>query len=307
MVTKRYFELQQKRDELPGWKTLKKIEHFYYSLQIFQKNANELKNILYYVCDHRDGVELVAMSKSAKLEMYLQETGRLIHNWAASAVSLIDHARILYNDEYKSSGLFAEYEDEIKIRFIEDPLSNFVKILRQYCQHYTMLKVGFIINYNNETGMTRKLFLSASDLLEFSGWNGKAKSYISDFGEKIFFQKTVDDYTSHVTNFYKWFHAKQQQIHKSDYDSVAVIQNEMRAETASVIPEILKGNMVSGNKFPDPIEFFLFALEPKELLEISSYSNDRKALVHEALKLINQKVKLDETLVKNVHDFLLSS
>jgi len=64
--------------------------------------------------------------------MFQLEIVCLLHNYLASAKTLIDHTRILVEELYKNTDFWAEYEARKKETFIDSPLAQFVQNLRNY-------------------------------------------------------------------------------------------------------------------------------------------------------------------------------
>jgi hypothetical protein len=78
---------------------------------------------------------LWSLQNRPQLEQFQREVTRLLHNFVAAAFSLVDHARRFFGKHYKDAKSFPDYEDEVKRRFTEDPLCQFVQGLRNYFIH----------------------------------------------------------------------------------------------------------------------------------------------------------------------------
>lgn len=134
----------------------------------------------------------------------------------ASAQSLIDHARVLYQQLYEPKGLFPEYPAEVVNRFAKNPLAQFVRKLRNMAQHYRLPAIRLTTSFQAgplASSVNGRWLLSVSDLKEWDGWNPPAEEYLDAAGETLDIHRVVVDYHREIMNFYKWFEARQKEIH----------------------------------------------------------------------------------------------
>src|SRR5687767_15073153 len=90
-----------------------RINQFRFSRKLFQRNYDELIGFIDYFCAPN-----VAFSFSLVEEKWLwyegmHEISRLLHNFVAAALSLIDHTRVLYRELYEPHGAIAEYPKRV--------------------------------------------------------------------------------------------------------------------------------------------------------------------------------------------------
>jgi hypothetical protein len=195
-----------------------RVNQFRSSRMVFQRNYEELLTFLDYVC-----APSVAFSYSRVDQKWLWHDGmneieRLLHNFVAAALSLVDHTRVLYHQLYKPDGHLAEYQDKVSADFAEDPLTQFVIKLRQMAQHYRLPSL------ENHTKMTDiknglvgsvriQLRLKVDDLRKFDGWNVPAKKFLDSAGLHIDLRSLIVAYHAHVRAFYEWFDQRQKEMH----------------------------------------------------------------------------------------------
>jgi len=221
---------------MPEYALISRIKTFGLSLNIFQANYKELNNAALLYCKNPKSLLLLAPKNRFKLATYQKEIIRLLHNYIASAISLIDHARILYNELYKTNNLFPDYPIEIKKRFAENPLAIFVVSLRQYILHFKnpIIRTGMHLTPNS---FSAPLTLSRRNLEEFSGWKPKAKEFLNTQGDSVDLLKLIDEYYNLVMDFYKWFFRRQQEIHSEQFKKVETKQKELQQVA---IPDLLE-------------------------------------------------------------------
>lgn len=85
-----------------GWRIRSKLEVFSISIYTFEKNNKELVNLLnQYETDSNLALKISSFSNRETFEAFLTEIIRLLHNYLASAMTLVDHTRKLFRDEYE--------------------------------------------------------------------------------------------------------------------------------------------------------------------------------------------------------------
>src|SRR5262249_2764892 len=152
---------------------------------------------------------------------------RLLHNFVASALTVVDHTRVMYRELYSEANIFPEYQLEVDRRFVKDPLIQFVQKLRHLAQHVRLPDVSYIVS-GDMSDFGRRLLLRKSDLLEFSGWNAPAQKFLDSAPDEIDLADVVQKYQEKIRTFYKWMVTRQQEIHSSDIERVEKVQEEMR-------------------------------------------------------------------------------
>lgn len=203
-----------------------RVNQFRFSRAVFQRNYDELLTFLDYFC-----APPVAFSYSPVDQKWLwnegmQEIMRLLHNFVAAALSLVDHTRVLYRQLYEPSGEIPEYQERVTKNFAEEPLVQFVIKLRQMAQHY---RLPSLENYtamsdikNGVVGTVQiQLRLKTEDLQQFDGWNAAANQFLATAGTHIDLRTVITGYFGKVSEFYEWFDQRQRQVHGIGPDLVS--------------------------------------------------------------------------------------
>ena len=114
--------------------------------RIFLTNFDEWQRSIDTKCPNDPMALIQMMQDRSWVEPYLVEVTRTLHNFVASALTLVDTTRVVYDELYAPKNTLIEYQDEIDSRFIKDGNAQFIKGLRQFCQHYrlplVMARVG---------------------------------------------------------------------------------------------------------------------------------------------------------------------
>ena len=117
----------------------------------------------------------------------------VILNYLSSASSIIDISRTFSRNELDPESLKA-YSQLIKEKYMFDIEFLFLKKIRNFVLHYSLLEVGLQVSMNHETGTTTKTYLSTERLLEWSDWNNEEKEFIKLHGKHLNFEPIIYRY-----------------------------------------------------------------------------------------------------------------
>lgn len=204
---------------MPEYGIRQQLLAFNTSIYIFDKNFEELHRLINFLLNHPEAEMLLSERNKDRLRGVQIDIIRRLHNFVAASLSLIDHTRRLYKKLYADSDQFPEYQAKVDSEFKVDPLSQFIKCLRQYCQHYKAPDIGIKVTVTqSEEGMTeqKQSILMLDDLKTFDSWNSHAKKFIDSQGEAIDILEVASAYREKVITFYKWFQSRQIDIHSDE-------------------------------------------------------------------------------------------
>ena len=283
--------------DLPERKTLSKIKTFNVSIEIFNGNYDELLEQLVRHNTPEFYMSLRSQGKE-KLHKYQREISRYLHNYFASAVSLIDHTRVHHKELYKENSRFLDYQNEIDARFVNNPLSSFVKDLRQYFQHYKIPMMSSSISINkDDKDFTVKLLLSLEELMNFSGWNSFSKKFINEQGKSIDLIAVVLEYHLLIKDFYEWFGQRQYDIHKQDREKVDELEQAIWALSVNVF---LKQLVSKPWNLDDLIKGLSRFIDPNNLNEVTNLTVSDLEKVKKLIELINGFYSIDKELKNKI-------
>jgi hypothetical protein len=206
----------EKLMSLDGWRIEEKIEILEVSIFIFSRNFEELMESIELFKDPSSLI-LHDVRNTKELRHFLKEVTRLLHNYLAAAMTLVDHTRILVRELYnedKFAEFNAEYSYKIKEIFAENPLHQFVQDLRNYIIHKKLPMVGSTLNLNE---IQANLIVDLSELRKNFKWRKYAKEFLDSKGDDEKLEILISDYFNLVYEFHKWFYNRQLEIHAEEF------------------------------------------------------------------------------------------
>jgi hypothetical protein len=282
-------KLQKELYSSEEYKNISTVIVFSHSLSIFANNYKELSTFLVAIIEDPSSFELVSDRYDDVLNKLQLENLRLLHNFLASAFTLIDHSRKLYNKLYEKSNLFPAYKSEIERRFHNDPLSVFVVCLRQFIQHYKVPNISANFFWSIDNGRKVSLRIDTADLNGFE-WKPKAKEYIATCGDHIDILQLIDEYYSKVSDFYNWFQNEQNIIHRTDLE---VFKQKQTEYFSIVIPSNIDAFEQSVRAGVVDIESVMSSsFEGAEIIEIESFESKSPERFNIFLEILEKRCKL---------------
>jgi hypothetical protein len=227
---KQIIYLLDKLNSVPEYKLLLRIKSLDASLYVFQRNFEELKNLLLKHSNVREAIRLRGVGKKPEMRVSLYEITRLLHNFVTSAKSLIEHARVIYREIYKGGEEFPEYQKEVDKRFSNNPLAQFVEDLRDYCLHYELPTISSVLHFSSLSPtpvFESRIELKIEELNKYSKWSHLAKKYLASQNKPVNLLNVTDEYYALVKDFHNWFQLRQKEIHSQEFAKVASIQREL--------------------------------------------------------------------------------
>ena len=209
------YEFIERLHRSAEWRRFEQFEFFTNSFEVFHLNYRELLQLIHRYQVGKYPTALYHGNETEFRQLSL-EIFRLVFNFLASAVALIDHTRVVYNRLYESSGAIPEYQNEINSRFGSDPLSRFIKELRHFVSHTVFPGLNFSMHSDREkNSRSYEIAFLKSSLLEF-GWKEEARRYLSAQPEKIPITDVFKPYFEKVSEFYRWFLSRANGIHDAE-------------------------------------------------------------------------------------------
>jgi hypothetical protein len=96
-------------------------------------------------------------------------------------MTLVDQSRVLYEAMYKLDGTIPTYDDEIKDRFKDNPLHQFIQSLRNMTVHYRLPVVVYAQQREfaiGSSGVSYQVYFRKDDLLKYDKWNALARAFL---------------------------------------------------------------------------------------------------------------------------------
>ena len=241
-----------------------------FSSNIFRMNAQELIDITRRVGDPDEGLRLMYVSNREASEQTHREVARLIHNFVAAALTLVEHTRNFMREHYGSTALFEAYQARITAEFAPDPLHKFVQDLRNYMLHKGLPPSEMFLNIESNPDMPGSgvmetgIRIKAAPLLEWDGWSGPAQRFIEESGEYVEIRAFAESYSNKVAAFHEWLHGELDRFHAADLEELRSLHHEMNrldAARAAAPKPAEQDSAVA------PEQDFAFSAEQAEVLE----------------------------------------
>ncbi|MFV5169743.1 hypothetical protein [Bacillus cereus] len=218
-----------------GWRIRSKLEVFSFSIYTFEKNNKELVNLLsQYETDSNLALKISSFGNRETFKSFLTEIVRLLHNYLASAMTLVDHTRKLFRDEYEIKEFEKEYNKKIDELFAQSPIAQFIQDLRNYSMHRMLPMAGASVAFSAETGMTHSIYLSKDKLIDWKGWKTNSRVYLDMQEDSIKLLPLVNEYTKNVTEFQTWFQEKQNEIHSEAMKELEELEKKYNFKVAKL-------------------------------------------------------------------------
>ncbi len=179
----RIARLQREMQQMPEYDLYMQLRGFDISIYTFSQNFADLRNII-QALSGKDSEPLFLIRNRDQLQIVEGDIIRKLHNFVASAQSLIDHVRRLHGKLYATSGRFPDYQPRVDRDFASDPLSQFVGGLRNYCQHYRSPDLSITTSVEGSE-MTRRVGLLREDLESFERWEPPAREYLATVEKEV--------------------------------------------------------------------------------------------------------------------------
>jgi len=160
-----------KMKKTEGHAIIRRLQAIDSSTYILKMNLTEFRDSV-RLYEKED--ELWYFQNRKELELFQLEVARRVHNYVASWYSLYYHCK-RYRDV-----LGDEFIEEYKIKFLDFsdgiPEVNFVKVLRNYLQHYNIPPIQTSVEVKN--GVVKKTIqLSKQELLDYQGINVEVNNH----------------------------------------------------------------------------------------------------------------------------------
>jgi len=295
---KTIIELHDELKSMKEFVLLEQIRHFNSSIEVFKGNYYQLRE---YVEFHNNPIksrELFSVNNREVLFAFQQEIIRLLHNYVASAFSLIDHSRRHYEKLYSNKPEFPEYLIEVKRKFKDVPVANFTKELRQFIQHYDLPAIVSTTKYiASPPSLTQTLLMKKADLIRFD-WNSKSLEYLNSNEDDIDLIVLIDSYFRIVEEFYVWFKKAQEKIHSLEIIAV----DKKRREIANLaMPDLILATLsFPGCNYEHFEKSISSILSIEEQNEISLKDSELSVRFEAVLNLLKRKFDISIELINRI-------
>jgi hypothetical protein len=191
--------------------------------EIFRGNLNELVKALesYEDPEYRGHLWLgdEQLGSMTTLDRYMTEVFRLLHNFVASVMTLVEHTRATMRKLYEGQVFLAEYEARVSQEFDASELAHFVQDLRDYFTHRGLLPMK---------ARGGAILLGPMEMATWKGWSASGRAYLDQLPQWIPYLDFVRPYGQLVEGLYEWVKDRQQAIHRDAFEELSTLQARLR-------------------------------------------------------------------------------
>jgi hypothetical protein len=215
----------------PGMAHINRTHSRSFSLNIFQENSRELIQAILHVRDSDHGLRLMAQDNKEAGTQAHREINRLVHNFVASAKSLVDHTRSFMKQNYAGTSLARKYQDRVDADLKVTGVVKFVHDTRNYMVHRGLPNSNMFVSYtrdpiSGEATLTTGIKYKTRELLDWDGWTQVARSYIESAGAELDIHQFAEEYLARVSEFQKWLSHELDEYHAQDLAALLEMQRQ---------------------------------------------------------------------------------
>lgn len=205
-----YSDLIKEMETLKGFILIHDLKMLKITHDIFSNNYNHL---CYAIDMFEQDIDLCFLTDGPRRDAITLEILCLLHNYSASAFTLVNHSRKL-KQKLNNETVNAFYDKEVeKLKGAEVVV--FMKDFRNYVQHRSLpicnRSVSLeIIEGTDQYSIDNKILLSREELLKWrkgskSKWTSKSKKYLNRFNSDIDIKLFCKEYYEIIVEFNKAF------------------------------------------------------------------------------------------------------
>ncbi len=140
-----------------------------------------------------------------------QEPSRLIHNFLASATTLVDHTRNHVRGVYAGHTFRRQYEDAVGT-LTKDPLVPFVHDLRNFNLHHSLPLGTATLHLDANDPRPHTFLLKKTRLLQRFDWKEASRTFLGNQEEEFAIVPVIARYMELVNAFHHWRVAQEEAL-----------------------------------------------------------------------------------------------
>jgi hypothetical protein len=142
---------------------------------------------------------------------------RLLHNYLAGALTLLDHMDTLRDALNGDEGFSEEYQARWEERIGDPALPRFMEDLLVYMLHQGLPFALAELNFGrmgSGVEVDSAIRLDVDRLKEWEHWSEKGREYLGALSDKVKLHDLVKEYADIVAGLYQWFVVRQSELHR---------------------------------------------------------------------------------------------
>jgi hypothetical protein len=222
------FELSEQIKATEGHRIQAKIRGLMSSYYVFESNYHWLVRALDHFGRTEVLLELWKEDNRAKLGRFIDEVTRLLHNFLASAKTLVDHTRVFKNEMYEGHEFKEIYQGKLDRDLGKSEIVRFVQDLRNYVLHKQLPLAHAELSFKGGEGAVSDfdstIKLDVNRLREWDRWKPESRAYLDTLDDKVQIQDVVERYETAIRAFYQWFGVQQEILHRVEFDELSSLE-----------------------------------------------------------------------------------
>jgi hypothetical protein len=230
-------DLQRRIQEHPAHVEYWRCQGLKQTLNVFQVNAGELMALLEQAAtDAELAMELVQNVRPPEArDAFRLAVLRELHNYVASAMTLVDHSRRMMRDR---SGPIADELEARKEAFLANPEVKFVQDLRNFTLHRELPPLGHRVSMQNlntpDATMVSEVQLSVESLSSWDGWAPTSVEFLNQQGDAVELRQVIERHRELVIEINAWLLNELVDANADSLDEVNELIVERNAVLAGV-------------------------------------------------------------------------
>jgi hypothetical protein len=155
---------------------------------------------------------------------------RGLHNYVASAMTLVDHTRRVMRDR---SGPIVEEFERRKQEVVANPEVPFIQGLRNFVLHHSLPFVGHEVRLQPQPNViaTSEIQLSVRELVQWEGWSASTRAFIESHGQALTLRPIIRRHSELVVDLNLWLYG---QLADENVDALAEV-NELVVQRNAIL------------------------------------------------------------------------
>jgi hypothetical protein len=196
-------------------------------IRILHRNGNELLTWLGRTDDPAVLLPLWEVGSRYEFHHHLDESERLLYNFAAAVSSRVDYYRALIHRGHLPEGIADEYEQRVRA-LADDPHHAWLTGVRSYMVHHRLPSPFAKLSFDDGgANVSDALLVPTARLLESGDFNAVAKTWMRSTVD-VDVRAVVVDYLSKVDQFDGWFGSAYVEQHADALDAFITARDEAK-------------------------------------------------------------------------------
>ncbi|MDX2971088.1 hypothetical protein [Kribbella solani] len=171
-------------------------------------------------------LEIIRNDGARKDPDYHTEFYRLLHNYLASVMTLVDHSRNLSKRYSANDNFRSNYQERVD-RIREIPVAKFVQELRHVVVHAQLPQIASTITVDPAGHPVHELTVDRAALLGALDWSASAREYIQGQPEHFALRTALDAYMAEAMTLSAWIAPQFRELHGPEYEDYERLLDEM--------------------------------------------------------------------------------